>query len=268
MALERGLSAAIMNPYSSEMMKVYHSFRALSGYDESCVEYMDFASRLTEAPVSTVANTAAGGSKPVCESELQEAILKGMKDRAATLTRSFISNGGEPMDAVNGHIIPALNLVGEGFEKKTVFLPNLLMSAEAASRAFEVVKEFTPKAEAKKKAVVLATVKGDIHDIGKNIVKLILENYGYDVHDLGRDVSPRTVVDEVLRLNAPIVGLSALMTTTVPAMEETIRLLREHAPFCKVIVGGAVLTASYAEAIGADAYASDAMEAVRVLSEL
>ena len=138
----------------------------------------------------------------------------------------------------------------------------------SAGRAFEVVKEFTPKGETKKATVVLATVKGDIHDIGKNIVKLLLENYGYDVRDLGRDVPPQAVVDEVLRLGAPVAGLSALMTTTVPAMEETIRLLREQAPFCKVIVGGAVLTKSYAESIGADAYAADAMEAVRVISEV
>ena len=265
MAMERGLSAAIMNPYSAEMMKVYHSYRALSGLDENCGEYIDFASRLSSETVSV---GASQGVKTSYESELQGAIVKGMKDRAAALTRSFIAEGGSPMDAVNGHIIPALNIVGEGFEKKTVFLPTLLMSAEAAGRAFEVVKEFTPKGETKKATVVLATVKGDIHDIGKNIVKLLLENYGYDVRDLGRDVPPQAVVDEVLRLGAPVAGLSALMTTTVPAMEETIRLLREQAPFCKVIVGGAVLTKSYAESIGADAYAADAMEAVRVISEV
>ena len=265
MALERRLGAAIMNPYSTEMMKVYHSYRALTGLDENCGEYIEFAPTLAEAMPSERGKSQKS-AKLAYDSELQEAVVKGMKDRAASLTRSFISEGGSPMDAVNCHIIPALNIVGEGFEKKTVFLPSLLMSAEAAGRAFEVVKEFTPKGETKKAIVVLATVKGDIHDIGKNIVKLLLENYGYDVRDLGRDVPPQTIVDEAVRLSAPVVGLSALMTTTVPAMEETIKLLREQAPTCKVVVGGAVLTASYASSIGADAYASDAMEAVRVIS--
>lgn len=266
MALERGLSAAIMNPYSSEMMKVYHSYRALSGLDENCGEYIEFASSFTESPTVSDLKRSHGIANTSYGSELQAAIVKGMKQQAAALTRSFITEGGSPMDAVNGHIIPALNIVGEGFDKKTVFLPGLLMSAEAAGRAFEVVKEFTPKGDTKKAIVVLATVKGDIHDIGKNIVKLLLENYGYDVRDLGRDVPPQAIVDEVLRLGAPIVGLSALMTTTVPAMEETIKLLRRDAPFCKVVVGGAVLTASYAASIGADAYAADAMEAVRVVN--
>ena len=267
MALERGLNAAIMNPYSVEMMKVYHSFRALSGLDENCVEYMDFASGLGETAPSNVRSAPKDtGAQGI--GELQEAIVKGMKDRAASLTRGLIEEGREPLEIVSSHVIPALNLVGERFEKKTVFLPNLLMSAEAASRAFEVVKEHTPKGKGDKPMIILATVKGDIHDIGKNIVKLILENYGYEVLDLGHDVPPETVADEAARHSAPFVGLSALMTTTVPAMEETVKLLRERAPLCKVIVGGAVLTETYARSIGADAYAADAMEAVRVLSEL
>ena len=243
LALERGLSAAIMNPYSTEMMKVYRSFRALAGFDENCADYIEFASGLSEsAAVQTVKDTTPSGARLSYEGELQGAIVKGLKDRAASLTRSFICEGGAPLEAVDKHIIPALNVVGEGFEKKTVYLPSLLMSAEAASRAFEVVKEFMPKSQSKKATVILATVKGDIHDIGKNIVKLLLENYGYDVCDLGRDVPPQAIVDEVLRRSAPVVGLSALMTTTVPAMEETIALLRRNAPQCKVIVGGAVLT--------------------------
>ena len=158
--------------------------------------------------------------------------------------------------------------MGVGFEKKTVYLPQLLMSAEAASAAFEVIKnEMQDGRAANRSRIVLATVKGDIHDIGKNIVKLLLENYGFAVTDLGRDVPPERVVEEVLRLHAPIVGLSALMTTTVPEMEHTVRLLRERAPFCKIMVGGAVLTREYAEAIGADRYAKDAMEGVRVAEE-
>ena len=266
MALERGLSAAIMNPHSSEMMRVYYSFRALSGLDKNCADYIEFAPSVSEVPSLSAAKETPVGSRLSYDGELQGAIVKGLKDRAAALTRSFIAEGGSPLDAVNKHIIPALNAVGEGFEKKTVYLPSLLMSAEAASRAFEVVKEFIPKGGDKKATVILATVKGDIHDIGKNIVKLLLENYGYDVCDMGRDVPPEVIAAEAVRLKAPIVGLSALMTTTVPAMEETIKLLRERAPWCKVIVGGAVLTAEYADSIGADAYAADAMDAIKILS--
>ena len=266
-ALERGLSAAIMNPYSLDMMKVYYAHRALSGLDDNCAEYIEFATSLTDAAV-TEKKEVAVNSKIRYDSELQGAIVKGLKDRAASLTRSLIVEGNAPISVVNEHIIPALNLVGEGFEKKTVFLPSLLMSAEAAGRAFEVVKEYVLRGEEKKEKVILATVKGDIHDIGKNIVKLILENYGYNVYDLGRDVPAELIADEAERLCASVVGLSALMTTTVPAMEETIRLLRERMPTCKIIVGGAVLTQEYADAIGADAYASDAMDAVKLLSRL
>ena len=165
-------------------------------------------------------------------------------------------------------IIPALDVVGEGFEAKTVYLPQLLMSAEAARAAFDVIKSAFPAGAGNRMTVVLATVKGDIHDIGKNIVKLILENYGYPVSDLGRDVPPEKIVAETVRLHAPIVGLSALMTTTVPAMEETIRQLRDAAPRCRIIVGGAVLTRDYADRIGADKYAKDAMEAVRYAEEI
>ena len=161
-------------------------------------------------------------------------------------------------------MIPALDRVGKGFEKGSIFLPQLLMSAEAAKAAFEVVKarmEGQGPVE-KKGKIILATVKGDIHDIGKNIVKVLLENYSYDVIDLGRDVPPETVVETVLRENVPLVGLSALMTTTVPSMEETIRQLRKKAPSVKVMVGGAVLTPEYADSIGADAYCRDAMASV------
>lgn len=166
---------------------------------------------------------------------------------------------------VNEQIIPALNRVGQGFEEKTVYLPQLLMSAEAAKAAFEVVKGFMAEGEksAGQGTFVLATVHGDIHDIGKNIVKLLLENYGFDVVDLGKDVPPEVVVERVVSLHAPLVGLSALMTTTVPAMEKTLSLLKQQAPWCHTVVGGAVLTRDYAEKIGADHYAKDAMETVR-----
>ena len=196
-------------------------------------------------------------------------ITEGMKERAAELTKKLL-NGRAPLDIVNAEIIPALNIVGEGFEEKKVYLPQLLMSAEAAKAAFEVIKfHMAGSANAAKRGpIVIATVHGDIHDIGKNIVKLLLENYGFDVIDLGKDVPPRAVVDAVVSHHAPLAGLSALMTTTVPAMEETIRLLRQAAPYCKIIVGGAVLTRDYADRIGADMYAKDAMEAVRYAEEI
>ena len=201
-------------------------------------------------------------------SELQRAVIKGLKERAATETEALLKKT-EPLRIVQEEIIPALNVVGEGFEKKTVYLPQLLMSAEAAKSAFEVIKaNMTGEKTSDRCAFVIATVKGDIHDIGKNIVRLILENYGFAVTDLGRDVSPEEIVREAVRLRAPLVGLSALMTTTVPAMEETIRLLRREAPWCKIVVGGAVLTREYADAIGADHYAKDAMETVRYAEEI
>ena len=257
LALGRGLSAAIMNPYSAEMMNTYYSYRALAGLDENC---SDFISSVQS--VGTVAQTVTEVKEDFA-SELQKAIVKGLKDRAAALTESMIA-GNEPLSIVQNEIIPALDTVGVGFEKKTVYLPQLLMSAEAAKSAFEVIKTHMPSGGATDKPpFVIATVKGDIHDIGKNIVKLILENYGYPVCDLGRDVPPERIVEETVRLHAPIVGLSALMTTTVPAMEETIKQLRAKAPWCKIIVGGAVLNREYAERIGADKYAKDAMEAVR-----
>ena len=262
MALTKGLSAAIMNPYSLDMQKAYYSFLALSGLDVSCGEYISFASTL---PTSTATvQTATVSQKEEYASELQRAIIKGLREDAARLTAELISSGIEPLALVQNEVIPALDTVGVGFEKKTVYLPSLLMSAEAAKAAFEVVKANMPSGKGSNRStVVIATVKGDIHDIGKNIVKLLLENYGFTVVDLGRDVSPDIIADKVCELQAPVVALSALMTTTVPAMEETIKLLRARAPFAKVIVGGAVLTQEYADMIGADAYAKDAMGAVR-----
>ncbi len=268
MTLSNGLSAAIMNPYSTEMMKAYHTYLALAGLDENCAEYITFAE--TVSPVvqtATVQNTVAA-SPDEYASELQRAVAKGLKERAAMITSELLQSV-EPLKIVQEEIIPALNVVGEGFEKKTVYLPQLLMSAEAAKSAFEVIKSSMGDGKASDKcAFIIATVKGDIHDIGKNIVKLLLENYGFAVTDLGRDVAPETIAAEAVRLHAPIVGLSALMTTTVPAMEETIKLLRKEAPWCKVIVGGAVLNREYADEIGADKYAKDAMEAVRYSEEI
>ena len=270
LAMSRGLSAAIMNPYSLEMMKAYHAYLALAGLDESCAAYIEFAATLPEtkstgaagAPAKAIAADADG------QTELQRAIVKGLREQAANLTRERVK-GIDPLSLVQAEIIPALNLVGERFEKQTVYLPQLLMSAEAARAAFAVIKESMPeRGVGDKGTFVLATVKGDIHDIGKNIVRLLLENYGFDVHDLGKDVPPERIVEEAVRTHAPCVGLSALMTTTVPAMEETIRQLRAHAPACRVIVGGAVLTQEYADAIGADYYAKDAMDTFRYAESL
>ncbi|MBQ2325657.1 MAG: homocysteine S-methyltransferase family protein [Clostridia bacterium] len=258
LTLQNGLSAAIMNPYSGDMMRTYYAYKALMGMDENCAEYIALSGTLAPAAaVSTASNTLSA------ESPLKNAIQRGFKDKAGAVTAEMLKTV-PPLDIVNNEIIPALNAVGEGFEKNTVFLPQLLMSAESAKNAFEQIKKvMSADGQGKKGDFVLATVHGDIHDIGKNIVKLLLENYGFNVIDLGKDVPPEKVVEAVVNIHAPLAGLSALMTTTVPAMEETIRQLRESAPWCKIVVGGAVLTEEYAASIGADKYARDAMETVR-----
>ena len=261
LAMNNGLSAAIMNPYSAEMMKAYYSFCALSGLDENCREYISFCNTLTE--VATTVSTPKTEAEAEQGTALKTSVIKGLRDKAAEITKELLSTT-PPLTVVQEEIIPALNTVGIGFENKTVYLPQLLMSAEAAKSAFEEIKKAMPVSNASGKCkVAIATVKGDIHDIGKNIVKLLLENYGFAVTDFGKDVPPEEIVKKAKELDAPLVGLSALMTTTVPAMEETIRLLRKEAPSCKVMVGGAVLTQEYADSIGADKYAKDAMEAVR-----
>ena len=280
LCLQDGLSAAIMNPYSQEMMNVYHAFRALHNMDENCMDYITYAQNLpapTAAPAAGAATSAEKPSSPEGSgegpsSELQKAIVRGLKEKTGSLTKAMLAEK-KPLEIIQSEVIPALNIVGADFEKKKVYLPQLLMAAEAAKSAFEEVKIAMAASDdgnggSSRCPFVIATVHGDIHDIGKNIVKLILENYGFAVSDLGKDVPEQEVVDEVIRLHAPIVGLSALMTTTVPAMEETIKLLREQAPWAKVCVGGAVLTQEYADAIGADKYCRDAMETVRYAEEI
>ena len=269
LALANGLSAAIINPYSAEMMKAYHSYRALSGFDENCEKYIEFSQ---SAPANSVAAAPTAipteAPKGNTQSELQNAIIKGLKDRTARLTTELLKTEA-PLSIIQNEIIPALNTVGEGFEKKTVYLPTLLICAETAKAAFEIIKSSMPSEKtADKCPVVIATVKGDIHDIGKNIVKLLLENYGFLVYDLGKDVPPEAILAKVTELKSPIAALSALMTTTVPAMQETIALLKEKAPYCKITVGGAVLTQEYANEIKADYYAKDAMEGVRHCEEI
>lgn len=253
-AMENGLSAAIMNPYSERMMEAYYSFNVVKGLDEICMDFINFASQQEVQPTA----------KQESSLTLKEAIEKGLKEKASEITTAMLGNSA-PLDIVNAHVIPALDNVGKRFEEKKLFLPQLLMSAEAAKASFEVIKA-TMSADGssvKKGIIVIATVHGDIHDIGKNIVKLLLENYGYNVIDLGKNVPPETVLRAVTDNHAPLVGLSALMTTTVPAMEETVKLIKETAPWCKTVVGGAVLTQDYADKIGADKYAADAMETVR-----
>ncbi|MBO5797433.1 MAG: dihydropteroate synthase, partial [Clostridia bacterium] len=251
MALQNGLSAAILNPLSAEMMKTYRAFCALNALDENCADYIAFAAGMAPTePQKTTAGT------------LQQAIEKGLHQEAGRLAAEMLDTT-PPLELIDSHIIPALDEVGRGFEQKTVFLPQLLMSAEAAKAAFDAVKARIPAGETAGDPIVLATVQGDIHDIGKNIVKVLLENYGYRVIDLGRDVPPEKVVAAAKEHGVKLVGLSALMTTTVPAMQETVRQLHEQCPDCRVVVGGAVLTKEYADQIGADAYGKDAMEAVR-----
>jgi len=266
LALGKGLSCAIMNPYSQDMMKTYHAFCAACGMDDNCEKYIDYAGKLEDERVlvekKQESSNISGGSS------LQNAIIKGLKEMSASITTELVKSK-NPLDVIKEEIIPALDTVGVGFENKKVYLPQLLMSAEAAKSAFDVIKTAMGGVKSSDKGtVVIATVKGDIHDIGKNIVKLLLENYGFCTIDMGKDVPPEEILRVVVEKKVTVVGLSALMTTTVPAMEETIKLLREKAPWCKVIVGGAVLNKEYAKMIGADFYAKDAMEGVRFAEEI
>lgn len=282
MALQNGLNAAIINPNSEAMMRAYYSFKALADLDPQCGEYISVYSGTAGTSSGTgkaepSAGIAAGGkstagsqaSAASGEMSLARCILRGLKEQAQAAARELLSQR-DSLAIINEEMIPALDQVGKGFEKGTVFLPQLLMSAEAAKAAFEVIREhMSGKGESRQKKgkIVLATVKGDIHDIGKNIVKVLLENYDYEVIDLGKDVPPETVAAAAAEHHAPLVGLSALMTTTVPAMEETIALLRKETPWVKVMVGGAVLTEDYAKTIGADRYCRDAMASVNYAEE-
>ena len=274
MAMQNGLNCAIINPGNEAMMQSYRAFLALQGLDENCMGYINTYAG-TKAPSAVPAaggaadgqqgSTAKDASRQAASDgmSLAESIARGMAESAVRATRQGLETT-DPLLLINEQMIPALDRVGQGFEKGTIFLPQLLMSAEAAKAAFEVVKEsMSGTAREVKGRMILATVKGDIHDIGKNIVKVMLENYGYEILDLGKDVAPETIVDTAIREDIRLIGLSALMTTTVVSMEETIRLLRERKPDTRVVVGGAVMTQEYADAIGADCYAKDAMATVR-----
>ena len=269
LALEAGLSAGIVNPLSIEMMTAFHAFRALTARDRQCVAWVSFTPGLQ--PAAGVASCSAtrpkdggGPADATGESALFRAIRRGLKADAASAAKAALTAGEAPLALIDSAIVPALETVGKGFEGGTVFLPQLLMAADAAGAAFDEVRAHLPAdAEAAKGPVVMATVKGDIHDIGKNICRALLENYGFKVIDLGRDVPPEKILETARRERVRLVGLSALMTTTVGAMEETVALLHRELPECKVAVGGAVLTADYAAKIGADSYSKDAMGLVR-----
>lgn len=288
-AFAAGLDLCIINPCQQRMMDVVNSWRVLSGEDQSAQAYVaGYAGRSDAAPAAgaaaagaaAAATPAAGASAqgqgepaPAADNPVAQAramVLAGRKGPMPALMHDILATH-DVLFAINDVLIPALDEVGVRFEKGTFFLPQLMASAEAAKAGFNTIKEAndaTGVEVASKGKVAICTVKGDIHDIGKNIVKMLLENYGYDVIDLGRDVDPQVVVDTVVREHLQVVGLSALMTATVPAMADTIELLRKQAPWCKVIVGGAVLNPEYAKMVGADYYAKDAAESARIVGEI
>ena len=300
MAMQNGLSAAIINPNNAAMMRSYRGFRALMAQDAHCSDYIRVYSAEAEAEKAEAerrklsgsthpsghaagAGTAAAGAAGLDgaggtgaagkedgdifqngDHGLVRAVERGLRDQAAKAAEEVLSSE-DPLSVINRYMIPALDTVGRRFEEGTLYLPQLLMSADAAKAAFDVIKSRLGDAgegAAKKGSIILATVEGDIHDIGKNIVKVLLENYSFEVIDLGKDVAPDRIVEEAVSRHIRLVGLSALMTTTVPAMEETIKKLRNEAPWVRIMVGGAVLTADYAEKIGADCYCRDGMASV------
>ncbi len=259
MALQRGLSAGIVNPCSREMMSAYDAFCALSGSDAQCENYIARHKGESSAP----APVPAGPAPETAGDTLSQAIVRGLSERAGALAGEAVRSGAQPLEVIDREMVPALDEVGKRYEEGSFFLPQLLMSADAAQAAFAVLREtLGGESTQSSDVIVLATVRGDIHDIGKNIVRVLLENYRFRVIDLGKDVPPEEVVRAVRESGAPLVGLSALMTTTVPAMRETIALLKKECPGCLVMVGGAVLTREYADSIGADFYGKDAMSSV------
>ena len=290
-AIMSGLDGAIINPGDNDMKETLCAWNLLSGGEQEMQDYIAYCeSHPEEAPLSASrvppesggiqftegGNASKGGIKGGNDSEgkpqdaLQSAIIRGLKDESANMTREMLKSA-TPLEIIENNIVPALDSVGKSYESGKLFLPQLIKSAEAAKSAFEVLSLNMDKAESAGKAkgpVILATVYGDIHDIGKNIVRTIFENYNFDVVDLGKDVPPEKIVDAVISRGANVVGLSALMTTTVASMKETITKLKESCPAVKVIAGGAVLTPELANYAGADYYAKDAMEGVRIVSSL
>ncbi len=275
-AFEAGLDLAIMNPLSRRFMDAVAAWRVLNGQDVNAVAYINENAGRTDAkpgaatvgaPTAEKDGAAADAATP--EQRIRGFVLEGRGEPCAAEVRSILEAGGDPIELIDAVLIPALDEVGMRFEKGTFFLPQLMASAEAAKAGFEVIRASAPAGDVPQKGeVAICTVKGDIHDIGKNIVKMLLENYGFRIYDLGRDVEPQDFVDCVVEHRIRLAGLSALMTTTVPAMAATIELLREQAPWCKVVVGGAVLNPEYAQMVGADFYAKDASETARIAEEV
>lgn len=258
LAMQCGLTLPIMNPNIASMTGAVRAFRLLSGYDRHGAEFIESYGAEVKKPAAAV---------PTSEMDISDAVAAGLKAECAAAAERMLSSGTDPMEIINGKLIPALDAVGSKFEKGTIFLPQLIQSAGAAQAAFDVIKKAISErggSGVSAGRVVLCTVKGDIHDIGKNIVKTLLENYGFDVIDLGKDVDYQDVVDAAIKYDVRLVGLSALMTTTLKSMENTIKLLHENNVNCKIVVGGAVLTPDYAEKIGADFYARDAKETVDI----
>lgn len=258
LAMQCGLTLPIMNPNIASMTGAVRAFRLLSGYDRHGAEFIESYGAEVKKPTAAV---------PTSEMDISDAVAAGLKAECAAAAERMLSSGIDPMEIINGKLIPALDAVGSKFEKGTIFLPQLIQSAGAAQAAFDVIKKAISErggSGVSAGRVVLCTVKGDIHDIGKNIVKTLLENYGFDVIDLGKDVDYQDVVDAAIKYDVRLVGLSALMTTTLKSMENTIKLLHENNVNCKIVVGGAVLTPDYAEKIGADFYARDAKETVDI----
>lgn len=268
-ALYAGLDCAIMNPFSTAMMTAWYTHKMLAGLDPACGGYIGYISSLPETAEVTAKSPApsAASDGGEAESGLSELVFRGLRAESVAEAKRLLDGGREPLSLINDEIIPALNKIGDRFEKKQAYLPQLLMSAEAATAAIAEVKERLPLRNSdSERSVILATVKGDVHDIGKNIVKVLLESYGFAVRDLGRDVAPEEVLKAAKESGCRLIGLSALMTTTVPAMAETIKLLRSSGDYT-VMVGGAVLTKGFADEINADFYSPDAMGAVRFATE-
>lgn len=264
MALTAGLNAPIINPLAKDMLDTIMSFRVLSYQDKESKGYIDYCLRTEET------SSAVSSQKNDIKS-LEDAVIYGLKDKAAELTEELLKSK-KPLDIINDNIIPALNSVGMKYENKELYLPQLIHSADTVKKSFEILKEKMKSGEKaedeEEKTIVIATVKGDIHDIGKNIVKVLLQNYGFNVIDLGKDVPIETVVKTAKEKGAKLVGLSALMTTTVKSMQDTISALHDEGVECSILAGGAVLTEKYASMIGADFYAKDAMDTVRIAQQI
>ena len=263
MALTKGLDLPIINPNTDSMTAAVRSYNLLAGYDKNSVEYI-------ASYGSSEKNTLKINNSEKITVDLPYALENGLKSEGARLTKDLLKER-DPMDIINDILIPALDKAGSEFETGKIFLPQLILSAGVAQACFEVLKTHfaqTGEKSVSKGKIIVATVKGDIHDIGKNIVKVLLENYGYEVIDLGKDVDYQTVVDCAVKNNVHLIGLSALMTTTLVSMEKTIKLLHENDVDCKIMVGGAVLTPEYAKQIGADFYAKDAKESCDIAKKV